>query len=76
MMDAVMHERGSCGSGSIAFRCFACGGDFSVRTGDFQRCTVCCAENYCPLTNVSVEERVRRWFHRRSGYASVVGGAA
>ena len=42
--------------------CFACGGTFSVRTGDFQRCTSCRAENYCPRTDVSVEERVRRWF--------------
>ena len=65
MMNAVVHERGSCGSGSMAFGCFACGGSFSVRTGDFQRCTSCRAENYCPLTDVPAEERARQWFRRR-----------
>ena len=46
-------------------RCFACGGAFSMRTGDFQRCMSCRAENYCPLTDAPAEERLRRWFHRR-----------
>ena len=45
--------------------CFACGGVLSVRTGDFQRCTSCRAENYCPLSDEPTEERARRWFHRR-----------
>lgn len=65
MVNAAVHGLVSCGSGSIAFQCFACGGAFSVRTGDFQRCTACRAENYCPRSNTPVEERVRRWFHRR-----------
>ena len=80
MMNAVVHERVSCGdnsrarvraerseseaSVSMAFGCFACGGRLSVRTGNFQRCTSCRAENYCPLTDVPVEERVRRWWQR------------
>lgn len=45
--------------------CFACGGLLSVRTGDFQRCVSCRAENYRPLSDVPTEERVRSWFHRR-----------
>ena len=76
MMHAVVYEHVSCGSGSVPFSCFACGGSFSVRTGDFQRCTSCRAENYCPQTNVTVEERVRRWFDSRRVTSVPCTGAA
>ena len=58
----------------LGFNCFACGGGFSVRTGDFLRCAVCCAENYCPRTNTPVEDRVHRWFYRR-GFSLTASGA-
>ena len=80
MLDAVVHECVSCEpvdetSASLSrfalartrdarCCCFACGGPFSVRTGDFRRCASCRAENYCPLTNTPVEERARRWWFR------------
>lgn len=62
MLDAVVHAHVARGVGSM---CFACGGVLTVRTGDFHRCASCRAENYCPQTNVPVEERARRWFRRR-----------
>ena len=81
MLNALVHEDVSCAltcdetSASLSRCalartrdvrcCFACGGALLVRTGDFQRCTSCRAENYCPLTDVPTEERVRRWFGRR-----------
>lgn len=67
MMNVAMLGEGACGPAMITkvSGCYACGGRFSVQTGDFQRCTSCRAENYCPHKATSIEERVQRWFFRR-----------
>ena len=76
MLDAAVDERVSCALAcdetSFALArtrdarccCFACGGAFSVRMGDFRRCSACRAENYCPRMDVPAEERARRWWQR------------